>query len=210
MARFNWSKCRWCIHRMALLLVLLLTNEGVPSVDAIQCYVCAPVPEILETCVNVEDAELEACSVAHEVCHLVVTKQVLPHGKEVVTEVSRGCGRAPNTPPASVPVDGRGCQNHANGSLQVCHCARDSCNAQLVEEPASSSASGSPSTATTAPLTLGTARSPTVQEGREDLPKVTSPLVTTQQSSSASATARTPFLGVTAATVLFLTCLRRR
>jgi len=93
---------------------------------AIKCYVCAPVPEIGETCANAKDTALDDCGSTTDSCHVLFIQQI-----NGATEITRNCGRFRG----AFQADNNQCKdfvlaNHRNAKL--CNCMTDGCNTQSV------------------------------------------------------------------------------
>jgi hypothetical protein len=77
--------------------VILLTG-----CTAIKCYVCAPVPEIGETCGDAKDTSLDECGATTDSCHVLFIQQV--NGQLCILTLKRRATSASRIPPDYGPI----------------------------------------------------------------------------------------------------------
>ncbi|GAU89033.1 hypothetical protein RvY_01631 [Ramazzottius varieornatus] len=106
--------------------VFCIAASSFKGTAAIKCYVCAPVPEIGETCANAQDAILDDCGSTTDSCHVLFIQQL-----NGATDITRNCGKFRGAFQAS----DNECKdfllaNHRNAKL--CNCKADGCNTQSI------------------------------------------------------------------------------
>ncbi|OQV23765.1 hypothetical protein BV898_02496 [Hypsibius exemplaris] len=150
-----------CYH--VFFLAVFLISPFIAGITAIQCLICAPVPEIGETCANPKDISLDECGSTTNACHALFIKQA-----NGATEITRNCGKYRG----AFQAGDNECKDFTlsnHKTVKLCNCQSEGCNSQVLDPRELPAGPGS-GAVTSAPSVAGGGSKPGTTDTNNKLP----------------------------------------